>query len=330
MATTVDDTRKTITYRKFKDGSSEWENLQSKIFEADHSHKCPTYVHRTPPCQGSCPAGEDIRGWLDIVRGIEKPTGEMSWQEYAFRRSTDANPFPSIMGRVCPAPCEDGCNRNALEDHVGINAVEQFIGDSGLKNKYAFTPAATQSGKKVAIIGGGPAGLAAAYQLRRRGHACTVFDDHAELGGMMRYGIPGYRTPRDVLDGEIQRILDMGVETRMKTRVGREVSLEEIEKEFDAVLWALIAASPCRCPGRMRRTVSPVWRSWQLSTKDACSWRAEKSSWWVVVTPPSTWPPWRAVWAISRSPTRRTVRRTWCLAILPTTCLPRWPATAPE
>ena len=105
-----------------------------KIFEDDHSHKCPTYVHRTPPCQGSCPSGEDIRGWLQIVRGIEKPTGGMSWQEYAFRRSTDANPFPSMMGRVCPAPCEDGCNRNEVEDFVGINAVEQFIGDTAFDN----------------------------------------------------------------------------------------------------------------------------------------------------------------------------------------------------
>ena len=239
MATSSDEMNTKLTFRKFEDGDSEWDSLTDKIFKGDTSHKCPTYVHRTPPCQGSCPSGEDIRGWLDIVRGIEKPSGDMTWQEYAFRRSTDANPFPSIMGRVCPAPCEDGCNRNQVEDHVGINSVEQFIGDHALKSKFTFKPAAESTGKKVAIVGGGPAGLAAAYQLRRRGHDCTIFDNHEELGGFMRYGIPGYRTPRDVLDGEIKRIVDMGVEVRTKTRVGTDVTIDQLEKDYDAVLWAL-------------------------------------------------------------------------------------------
>jgi len=228
-----------LTFRRFEDGDDEHIPWADSIFQASWSHKCPTYVHRTPPCQGSCPSGEDIRGWLAVVRQMEKPPTGMSWQEYAFRRSTDANPFPSIMGRVCPAPCQDGCNRNEVEDFVGINAVEQFIGDTALQQKFQFAAPTQESGKKVAIIGGGPAGLAAAYQLRRKGHACTIFDDHAELGGMMRYGIPGYRTPRDVLDGEIRRILDMGVETRMQTRVGKEITIEALDAEFDAVLWAL-------------------------------------------------------------------------------------------
>jgi glutamate synthase (NADPH/NADH) small chain len=100
----------------------------------------------------------------------------MTWQEYAFRRSTDANPFPSLMGRVCPAPCQDGCNRNELEDFVGINAVEQFIGDTAITNGYKFDPGPADTGKRVAIIGGGPAGLAAAYQLRRKGHAAVIFE----------------------------------------------------------------------------------------------------------------------------------------------------------
>ncbi|SEH08381.1 NAD(P)-binding protein [Candidatus Venteria ishoeyi] len=228
-----------LTFRRFEDddnGSYDWDEY---IFQAGWSHKCPTYVHRTPPCQGSCPSGQDIRGWLGIVRGMEKPPEGVEWQEYAFRRSTDANPFPSIMGRVCPAPCQDGCNRNQVEDFVGINSVEQFIGDTALANGYSFAAAAEDSGKKVAIIGGGPAGLAAAYQLRRKGHACTIFDDHDTLGGMMRYGIPGYRTPRDALDGEIKRILDMGVETRLNTRVGKDVSMDSLENDYDAIIWAL-------------------------------------------------------------------------------------------
>ncbi|RCX31963.1 NAD(P)-binding protein [Thioalbus denitrificans] len=241
MATSSDDIKK-ITNRKFKDGDNEHYAWNRWVFKGDESYRCPTYVHRTPPCQGSCPSGHDIRGWLDIVRGIEKPAEGMDWKEYAFRRNTEANPFPSIMGRVCPAPCEDGCNRNKVEEHVGINSVEQFIGDNALAAGYQFE-AGPDTGKKVAIIGGGPAGLAAAYQLRRRGHGATIFESKPGLGGMMRYGIPGYRTPRNVLDGEIQRILDLGVEVHTNTKVGVDISMEDIEKEFDAVLFAIGAWS---------------------------------------------------------------------------------------
>ena len=240
------------TFRKFRDGDHDWERPGENIFEADHSHKCPTYVHRTPPCQGSCPAGEDIRGWLQIVRGVEKPPQDMSWQEYAFRRATDANPFPSQMGRVCPAPCEDGCNRNEVDDFVGINAVEQYIGDTAVAQGYSYPAPPPPSGKRVAVIGGGPAGMTAAYQLRRRGHACTIFDDHDALGGMMRYGIPGYRTPRETLDHEIQRILDLGdIELRLGVRVGRDVSMESLDEEFDAVVWTIGCQSgrPLPVPG---------------------------------------------------------------------------------
>ncbi|HEB82338.1 MAG TPA: FAD-dependent oxidoreductase, partial [Gammaproteobacteria bacterium] len=201
MATSKEDMQNTkLTFRKFEDGDTDWHGLNNKIFTQDRSHKCPTYVHRTPPCQGSCPSGEDIRGYLDIIRGVETPPEGVSMQEYAFRRSTDANPFPSMMGRVCPAPCQDGCNRNQVEDFVGINAVEQYIGDTAFKEGFTFDNSAEMTGKKVAIVGGGPGGMAAAYQLRRKGIASTIFDEHDELGGMMRYGIPGYRTPRDFLD----------------------------------------------------------------------------------------------------------------------------------
>jgi NADPH-dependent glutamate synthase beta subunit-like oxidoreductase/Pyruvate/2-oxoacid:ferredoxin oxidoreductase delta subunit len=125
-----------------------------------------------------------------------------------------------------------------VEDHVGINSVEQYIGDQALANNFGFE-AGADTGKKVAIIGGGPGGMAAAYQLRRMGHGATIFDAQEELGGMMRYGIPGYRMPRDVMDGEIKRIVDMGVEVKSKTRVGVDVALADIEKEFDAVVFAM-------------------------------------------------------------------------------------------
>jgi len=143
-----------------------------------------------------------------------------------------------MMGRVCPAPCQTGCNRNKVEDTVGINAVEQYIGDTALKMGFTFQ-AGPESGKRVAIVGGGPAGLSAAYQLRRKGHAVTLFDDHAELGGMAKYGVPGYRLPRTHLDGEIGRITAMGVDVRLNTRIGKDVQLKDLEKDFDAVLLAL-------------------------------------------------------------------------------------------
>ncbi len=228
------------TFRKFKDGDNRWKDWTAQIFVADESHKCPVYVNRTPPCQGSCPSGEDIRGWLQIANGIEKPPEGTSWQEYAFRRSTDANPFPSQMGRVCPAPCEAGCNRNEVDDFVGINAVEQYIGDTAISEKFTFESPPLVSDKRVAIVGGGPAGMAAAYQLRRKGIASTVFDDHEELGGMMRYGIPGYRTPREFLDAEINRILDMGnIEVKLGVRAGRDIAIEDLERDYDAVLWTI-------------------------------------------------------------------------------------------
>ena len=250
-------TNKDLTFRRYEEGETEsdWD-LEEKIFLQDTSYKCPTYIHRTPPCQGSCPAGEDIRGWLNIVRGVEKPPvdadgNEMPWEQYAFDRATNANPFPAIMGRVCPAPCEDGCNRNEVEDHVGINAVEHFIGDYGLENNLKLAEAGADTGKSVALIGGGIASLTCAYQLRRMGHACTIFESHEHLGGMMRYGIPGYRTPRSVLDGEIQRVIDMGVEVKANTKIGVDIAFDKLEKDHDAIFVGVGAqgGSPLPVPG---------------------------------------------------------------------------------
>ncbi|MDO8905001.1 NAD(P)-binding protein [Hydrogenophaga sp.] len=232
-----------LNFRRYKDGDHKPGPWQKQIFNADHSHKCPTYIQSTPPCQGSCPSGEDIRGYLNIVRGVEKPPAGMPWQEYAFRRLTEANPFPSVMGRVCPAPCESGCNRNQVEDFVGINSVEHFLGEYAIANNLAFRKPDFSSGKKVAVIGGGPAGLSTAYQLALRGHAVTLFDERAELGGMMRYGIPGFRTPRQVLDAEIQRILDLGVQARTNCRIGTDITMEQIRADFDAVFLGLGAQS---------------------------------------------------------------------------------------
>jgi len=240
LGKTVNLMKEENTYKRFSEGDYKYSDFSEDIFNEDNSHKCPTYIHKTPPCQGSCPSGEDIRGWLQIVRGIEKAPEGVSMSEYAFRRSTEANPFPSQMGRVCPAPCQTGCNRNDVDDYVGINAVEQFIGDTAVKEDYKFEEPKSLKDKKVAIIGGGPAGLTAAYQLRKMGYGSTIFEERPALGGMMRYGIPNYRTPRDILDKEIQRILDLGdVKIVLGKRVGKDIALDEIEKSHDAVLWTI-------------------------------------------------------------------------------------------
>ncbi|MDH5797741.1 MAG: NAD(P)-binding protein, partial [Paracoccaceae bacterium] len=174
-----------------------------------------------------------------------------AWQEYAFQRMATANPFPATMGRVCPAPCEAGCNRNEVDDYVGINAVEQYVGDWANQNNVKLPTPGADTGRKIAVIGGGPAGLSAAYFLRLDGHAVTLFEAHDKLGGMMRYGIPGYRTPRSMLDSEIGRIIDLGVEVRLNTRVGTDVSIEELDKAFDSVFWAMGAQNgrPLPIPG---------------------------------------------------------------------------------
>ena len=232
-----------LTFRRYEDGDYVTKQWSKDVVQNGLSEICPTYVHRTPPCQASCPSGHDIRGWLSIVRGIDKPVGDMTWQEHAFRRMSMSNPFPSVMGRVCPAPCEDGCNRNEVEEAVGINAVEQYVGDWALEQNMTYSVPEQGSGKNVAIVGGGCAGLTAAYFLRQKGHACTVFDEYDQLGGMMVFGIPGYRTPRSVLEGEINRIIDMGVEVKLNTRVGRDVSVSDLERDYDAVFWGIGAVS---------------------------------------------------------------------------------------
>jgi len=190
----------------------------------------PEYLDRLPPCNDACPAGENVQGWL-----FHAESGDY---EAAWRRLTDDNPLPAVMGRVCYHPCEGACNRGQLDAPVGINTVERFLGDEALRRGWRFTPPENKSGKRVLVVGAGPSGLSAAYQLARLGHAVTICEAGPLAGGMMRFGIPKYRLPRDVLDAEVQRILDLGVELRLNDKVAN-IRDSMQEGGFDAAFLAV-------------------------------------------------------------------------------------------
>jgi 2-oxoacid:acceptor oxidoreductase delta subunit (pyruvate/2-ketoisovalerate family) len=190
----------------------------------------PVYLDRLPPCNNACPAGENIQAWL-----FHAESGDY---EAAWRALTLDNPLPAIMGRVCYHPCETACNRAQVDESVGINSVERFLGDQAIKLGWKFDQPAAASGQHVLVVGAGPSGLSAAYHLARMGHRVTIHEAGPMSGGMMRFGIPKYRLPREVLEAEVQRILDLGVTLKLNTKVE---NIDDAMKEggFDAAFLAV-------------------------------------------------------------------------------------------
>ncbi len=203
---------------------------QSRLRSGPVRIQRPVYVDLLPPCNAGCPAGENIQAWLAHVKAGE--------HEAAWRELTADNPFPAIHGRVCYHPCEAVCNRAELDGAISIHGVERFLGDLAIERGWTFEEAAVDSGRRVLVIGSGPSGLSAAYHLARLGHHVTVRDSAPMPGGMMRYGIPSYRLPREVLDAEVDRLRRLGVSLEQDHRVA-DLDLERQDGGFDAVFVAV-------------------------------------------------------------------------------------------
>lgn len=226
--------KKKKTKRSFRSGSGGGSSVETSPLR-------PQFVEKRPPCSDNCPNHNRIREMLMIIQKAEdyEKSYDQAFEE-AWHVFSDTTPFPAVCGRVCPHPCESECNRKEREGAVGINSMERYIGDFGLTKK--LKPKLLTEDKKsqkVAVVGAGPGGLSAAYHLARQGYPVTVFEAFPKAGGMLRYGIPDYRLPQDVLDGEINRIAEMGVEIKLNTSVGNDIPYDNLKKDYDAIFVAL-------------------------------------------------------------------------------------------
>jgi NADPH-dependent glutamate synthase beta subunit-like oxidoreductase len=209
----------------------------------------PVHHHIPAPCHSACPAGEDAQAYIAHVQA-----GHL---RQAWETLVEANPLPAITGRVCPHPCESACNRGQYDEAIAIHAIERFLGDQAIEQgwPYPILEPMRADAPKIAIVGAGPAGLSAAYQLARRGHRVTLFDEYPQAGGTLRTALPAFRLPRMVLDAEIDRVLALdGIRFVPHTRIGRDVDLRELERDHSAVFlapgmqksqeWSVDGASP--------------------------------------------------------------------------------------
>lgn len=220
----------------------------------------PKQSAQLPPCGAGCATGADIRGWIGVIAQRRKlglwDAAAFSW---AWRMVTNVNPFPATLGRICPHPCEAGCNRAGKDGAVAINALERFLGDWGLRQGLDLER--LEIGEKpesIGVIGAGPAGLSFAYQMARRGYRVTVYERNAKPGGMLQYGIPEYRLPERILAAEIQKILALGMELKLGTGIGREVSVRALKAQHD-ILFLGIGALRARMLGIPGEDGGSVW-----------------------------------------------------------------------
>ncbi|MDO8735885.1 MAG: FAD-dependent oxidoreductase [Thermoleophilia bacterium] len=223
--------------------------LQERLLPHLDSGVCPIYVRRMPPCRNACPSSEDIRGHLTRVaqsqlrgRDLEESLDE------AWRIIADKNPFPAVIGRICPHPCENACNRRMHDWPLAIHSIERFVGDRGIERGlilHRLAPAGSAN-RRVAVIGAGPSGFSCAYQLARRGYSVTVFEAADKPGGMLRRAVPAYRLPPEILEAEIGNILRLGVEVRYGMHLGSEITIEQLRSEHDAVYIAIGAHKSIR------------------------------------------------------------------------------------
>ena len=210
----------------------------------------PVQREKRAPCQSGCATGGDVRGWIGVV-AQRKRNGLSNAEAYAaaWRMITDVNPFPASLGRICPHPCESHCNRSDLDGALNVNALERFLGDWAIASGLGL-PRLDDAPRDewIGVVGAGPSGLSFAYQMARRGYRVTIYERNEKAGGMLRYGIPDYRLPPDVLDAEIRRIEGLGVEIRLRTAIGRDVTLAEL-REMHTVVYLGIGAQLGRSLG---------------------------------------------------------------------------------